>query len=64
MSGTAQSGWKTAAKKPTAKKKSAAKKPESDKVSLSELVKASKMAEELGGVDKAQEMLNALSKLK
>ena len=51
------------AKKPTktAKKKVAKK---SDKVSLGDLVKASRLAEELGGVDKAQEMLNALAKLK
>lgn len=33
------------------------------KFTLSELVKASKLAEELGGVDKAQELLNAISKL-
>jgi hypothetical protein len=51
------------AKKPTkTAKKTVAKK--SDKVSLGDLVKASRMAEELGGVDKAQEMLNALAKLK
>ena len=51
------------AKKPTktAKKKVAKK---SDMVSLGDLVKASRLAEELGGVDKAQEMLNALAKLK
>lgn len=30
---------------------------------LSELVKARKLAEEVGGVDKAQELLNAISKL-
>ena len=56
------------AKKPTktAKKKVAKKKvaKKSDKVSLGDLVKASRLAEELGGVDKAQEMLNALAKLK
>ena len=56
------------AKKPTktAKKKVAKKTvaKKSDKVSLGDLVKASKLAEELGGVDKAQEMLNALAKLK
>ena len=56
------------AKKPTktAKTKVAKKKvaKKSDKVSLGDLVKASKLAEELGGVDKAQEMLNALAKLK
>jgi DNA-binding IscR family transcriptional regulator len=56
------------AKKPTktAKKKVAKRKvaKKSDKVSLGDLVKASKLAEELGGVDKAQEMLNALAKLK
>ncbi len=49
------------AKKTVAKKKVAKK---SDKVSLGDLVKASRLAEELGGVDKAQEMLNALAKLK
>ena len=51
------------AKRPTktAKKKVAKKR---DKVSLGDLVKASRLAEELGGVDKAQEMLNALAKLK
>ena len=49
------------AKKKVAKKKVAKK---SDKVSLGDLVKASRLAEELGGVDKAQEMLNALAKLK
>ncbi len=52
---------KTVAKKKVAKKKVAKK---SDKVSLGDLVKASRLAEELGGVDKAQEMLNALAKLK
>jgi len=56
------------AKKPTktAKKKVAKKTvaKKSDKVSLGDLVKASRLAEELGGVDKAQEMLNALAKLK
>ena len=56
------------AKKPTktAKKKVAKTKvaKKSDKVSLGDLVKASRLAEELGGVDKAQEMLNALAKLK
>ena len=45
-------------------KKVAKKKPASDKISLNDLVKASRLAEELGGVDKAQEMLNALAKLK
>ena len=56
---------KTAKKKVakrTVAKKTVAKK--SDKVSLGDLVKASRLAEELGGVDKAQEMLNALAKLK
>ena len=54
------------AKKKVAKKKVAKKKvaKKSDKVSLGDLVKASRLAEELGGVDKAQEMLNALAKLK
>lgn len=33
------------------------------KFTLSELVKASRLAEELGGIDKAQELLNAIRKL-
>ena len=57
-----KSGMKKKTTKMKAVKKKAAKK--SDKLSLGDLVKASRLAEELGGVDKAQEMLNALAKLK
>lgn len=35
----------------------------SDKVSLSDLYKAKNLADELGGVDKAKELLNAVAKL-
>ena len=54
---------KKAAKKTTKKttKKKAAK---SDKLSLGDLVKAKKLADELGGVDKTHELLNAVAKLK
>ena len=56
---------KMGTKKPKKKAtKKVAKKAVSDKVSLGALVKASRLAEELGGVDKAQELLNALAKLK
>ncbi len=54
---TAKKTTKKAARKTT-------KKPVSDRLSLSDLVKASRLAEELGSVEKAQEMLNALTKIK
>jgi hypothetical protein len=57
---------KTQAKnKRQAKKKAApaAKPAISDKVSISTLVQAKKMAEQLGGVDKAKATLEALAKL-
>jgi hypothetical protein len=51
-------------KKPAAKKKAGAKRQAvNDKVSLGTLVQAKKMAEQLGGVEKAKEALNALAKL-
>ncbi len=46
-----------------AKKKSANKPAVSDKVSISSLVQAKKFSEQFGGVEKARELLNALSKL-
>ena len=56
--------------KPATKKKASAKKKAgvkrtvvNDKVSLATLVQAKKMAEQLGGVEKAQEALAALAKL-
>ena len=61
MGGKKKSATKTG-KKPGAKKP--ATKAVSDKVSLSDLVKASKLADELGGVDKARELLNAVAKIK
>ena len=63
---TVKSSLKPKKKKKTAKKstKKTTKKTVSDKVSLGDLVKASKLAEELGGVDKAKELLNAVAKLK
>ncbi len=36
----------------------------SDKVSLGDLVKAKKLADELGGVDKAKSLLDAVAKLR
>ena len=64
--GAAKRSKKKASTRKAVKKKAAKKKvaKKSDKVSLGDLVKASRLAEELGGVDKAQEMLNALAKLK
>ena len=51
-------------KKPAGKKKAAVKRQAvNDKVSLSTLVQAKKLAEQLGGVEKAQDALGALSKL-
>ena len=47
--------------KPAARRKSGGKSEAS--FTVSELVKANKMAEELGGVEKAQELLNAISKI-
>lgn len=62
---------KAPAKKPAVAKKQAAKpvskkKPattSSERVSLADLIKAKKLAAELGGVDKAKAMLDAVSKL-
>ncbi len=48
-------------KKRTTKKKAATS---SDKVSLGDLVKAKKLADELGGVDKAKSLLDAVAKLR
>ena len=56
---------KSAAKKKSASKKKAGVKRQAvnDKVSLATLVHAKKMAEQLGGVEKAKETLDALAKL-
>ena len=51
-----KTGKKTGMRKGTGKKKEAA-------FTVSELVKASKLAEELGGVEKAKEVLSVLGKL-
>lgn len=53
---------KKTGKKTTTKRKGAGKKKEAA-FTVSELVKASKLAEELGGVEKAKEVLNVLGKL-
>ncbi len=45
------------------KKAAAAAKPTSDKIALSSLLAAKKMAEQLGGIEKAQTALAALAKL-
>jgi hypothetical protein len=50
-------------KKGKRSKNGAAVKPASDKVSLGTLVQAKRLADQLGGVAKAKEALDALSKL-
>jgi hypothetical protein len=57
---------KTVAKKKKGrgrKKAASGAKPASDKIALSSLIQAKKMAESLGGVEKAQTALAALAKL-
>ena len=49
--------------KETKKRKTSKTKKTSTKVDLAELIKAKKMVDDLGGVEKAKEMLDALSKL-
>ncbi len=51
-------------KKPRRKKKAATSQPTvSDKISISALVQAKKMADQLGGIEKAKTALAALAKL-
>jgi len=56
---------KSKIKSSSAPKKSAANtaKKASDKVSLGDLIKAKNLADQLGGVEKAKELLNAIAKL-
>ena len=61
---TKMKGKKTKKNKATKKKSKTARKPSSTKVDLGELIRAKKMAEDLGGVDKAKEVLDALAKLR
>lgn len=50
-------------RKKSARRGTAAKAASADRVSLSELVQAKKLAEQLGGVDAAREAMAALSRL-
>ena len=55
---------KQSPKKKATRKQAATKQPVvNDKISISTLVKAKRMAEELGGMDKAKQALAALAKL-
>ncbi len=51
------------AKKAPSKKQAGKPKATEQKVAVSDLVKAKKLADELGGVEKAQTLLNAVAKL-
>ena len=57
------SNIKTTSKKKTKKKGRPKKVAATDKISLASLVEVKKLANRLGGIDKAQEALNALAKL-
>ena len=61
---TIKSGMKKSkSKKSSQPKKATKKQAPSDKVSISDLVQAKKLVENLGGIEKTKQLLDALSKL-